>query len=236
VSRDAAAGVRLLLVEDDRMLARGIAAALGQSGYAVDVAGTAHEAARVVHTSAYEIGILDLGLPDGDGLDLLRAWRGEGFAFPVLVLSARSQLDDRVHGLDSGADDYLVKPFALSEIEARLRALLRRPQRELAFQQLGALKLDRAGKRAVVADRALELTRREFDVLDMLMSRAGSVVGKQELIDRVFSCDAEVGTNALEVHVSRLRHKLKCAGVTVRALRGLGYRIEESPVDAGGNP
>ena len=211
------------------MLARGIATALGQSGYAVDVASTADEAMRVVRASDYGIGILDLGLPDGDGLDVLRSWRSDGIAFPVLILSARTDLDDRVRGLDSGADDYLIKPFALSEIEARLRALLRRPQRKLAWLELGSLRVDRAGKQALVGDRTLELTRREFDVLDLLMSRAGKVVAKQELLDNVFSSDADVGPNALEVHISRLRQKLKPAGINVRALRGLGYRIEEAP-------
>jgi DNA-binding response OmpR family regulator len=182
------------------------------------------------------VGILDLGLPDGDGRDVLRAWRRDALHFPVLILTARADLDDRVSGLDSGADDYLVKPFSLAEIEARLRALLRRPQELAAWRQLGRLRFDRAGKRALVDERELELTKREVDVLDLLISAAGRVVGKQALIDAVFSTDADVGPNALEVHISRLRQKLKGAGLHIRVLRGLGYRIEEAaeggPADA----
>jgi two-component system OmpR family response regulator len=227
--------MRLLLVEDDRMLARGIASALSQSGYAVDVAATSDEAMRVVRGAEYAIGILDLGLPDGDGLDLLRAWRREGHDFPVLILSARAHLDHRIRGLDSGADDYLVKPFALREIEARLRALLRRPRERAPAAELGRLRFDRVGRRALVEGREIELTRRELDVLDMLIARAGRVVGKRNLLDRVFPLDADVGPNALEVHVSRLRQKLRPAGLTIRSLRGLGYRLEELQEDGDGD-
>ena len=227
--------MRLLLVEDDRMLARGIASALAQSGYDVDLASSVDQAMRVVHASDYEVGILDLGLPDGDGLDLLRRWRREGIAFPVLILSARTNLDHRVRGLDSGADDYLVKPFALREIEARLRALLRRPRGSSASPTIGRLRYDRAARRAFVDDREIELTRRELDLLEMLVGRAGRVVSKNDLLDGVFSADADVGPNALEVHVSRLRQKLRGARVLVRSLRGLGYRLEEAQDDGDGS-
>ena len=220
--------MRLLLVEDDRLLARGIAAALGQSDYAVDIASTASEAVRIVQATSYDIGLLDLGLPDRDGLDLLREWRGMGIAFPVLILSARANLDDRVRGLDSGADDYLIKPFALTEIEARLRALLRRPTHQQAWHQLGRLRFDCTGKRAAIADREMDLTKRELELLEMLIARAGRVVRKQELLDALFPHPSDVGLNALEVHVSRLRQKLKSAAITIRSLRGLGYRIEEA--------
>ena len=223
--------MNLLLVEDDQPLARGIAAALGQSGYAVDVASTAAAAIEAVRDADYGIGILDLGLPDGDGLDVLQRWRSQGTTFPVLILSARTDLDDRVHGLDSGADDYLVKPFALSEIEARLRALLRRQPREQATREFARLRLDSEGRQAFIDGRPLELTRRELEVLERLLARAGRVVSKLELLDTVYPCDADVGPNALEVHVSRLRHKLKPAGLRVRALRGLGYRLEETRDD-----
>ena len=223
--------MRLLLVEDDRMLARGIASALDQSGYAVDVAASCADAQRAVATAAYEIGILDLGLPDGDGLDLLRDWRSEGIDFPVLILSARGHLDHRVRGLDSGADDYLIKPFALREIEARLRALSRRPRQQVTWQQIGRLRYDRGGRRVFIDDRELELPRREVDVLDMLIANAGRVVPKRELMDTVFSTEDDVGPNALEVHISRLRSKLRSAGVNIRVLRGLGYRLEDGNGD-----
>ena len=221
--------MRLLLVEDDRLLARGIASALDETGYAVDVAGSVDEAARAVHEADYEIGILDLGLPDGDGLALLRAWRSEGIDFPVLILSARGNLDSRVQGLDSGADDYLIKPFALREIEARLRALSRRPRQHAAWQQLGRLRFDRLGNRAFVDERELELTRRELHVLRMLMSEAGRVVNKDDMLDAVYPRVADVAPNAIELQVSRLRQKLRVAGVNIRVLRGVGYRIEEAP-------
>ena len=222
-----ALAMRLLLVEDDRLLARGIASALDEAGYAVDVAGSVGEATRAVHEADYEVGILDLGLPDGDGLELLRAWRSEGIDFPVLILSARGNLDNRVQGLDSGADDYLIKPFALREIEARLRALSRRPRQQAAWQQLGRLRFDRLGNRAFVDDREVELTRRELHVLGMLMSEAGRVVGKDDMMDAVYPRAADVAPNALELQVSRLRQKLRVACVNIRVLRGVGYRIEE---------
>ena len=220
--------MRLLLVEDDRMLARGISAALTQCGYGVDVAATVDDALRLAEGAAYELCILDLSLPDGDGLDVLQHWRKSGERFPVLVLSARGDLQDRVTGLDAGADDYLIKPFALSEIEARIRALLRRPQHQVEWHQLGRLFFDRRGERALVDGRELDLTKRELEVLDVLMSRAGRVASKQTLIEAVFSSEADVGPNALEAHISRLRQKLRPAAVHIRGLRGLGYRIEEA--------
>ena len=227
--------MRLLLVEDDRMLARGIAAALKQCGYGVDTAPTVGDAMRLVQAHEYELCILDLSLPDGDGLDVLQRWRTSGIRFPVLVLSARGDLQDRVTGLDAGADDYLIKPFALTEIEARIRALLRRPREQVQWHQLGRLFFDRNGERALVDGRELDLTKRELDVLDVLMSRAGRVASKQALIEAVFSSDADVGPNALEAHISRLRQKLRPAAVHIRGLRGLGYRIEEM-IDGGNEP
>ena len=224
--------VRLLLVEDDRMLARRMVAALDQSGYGVDVAATAADAVRMAQEMPYELCILDLGLPDGDGLDVLRSWHEGGSPFPVLVLSARGDLQDRVDGLDAGADDYLAKPFALSEIEARIRALLRRPKDQVEWQQLGRLFFDRSTRRALVDGREVDLTKREAEVLELLMSRVGRVASKEALIESVFPFEADVGPNALEAHVSRLRSKLKPAGLNIRSLRGLGYRIEEA-LDAG---
>jgi DNA-binding response OmpR family regulator len=225
--------MRLLLIEDDHMLSRGIRAALSKSGYAVDIAGSGGDAMRVARTSSFDAGILDLGLPDVDGMELLQQLRLEGVAFPILILSARDGLNDRVAGLDAGADDYLIKPFALSELQARLRALLRRREENVPWFQLGRLRVDSMGKRAFVENAEIDLTRREFTVLEILIRRAGRVVSKEALFDAVFHDDFEVAPNALEVHVSRLRCKLRPAGVGIRALRGLGYRIEQGAGDDG---
>jgi DNA-binding response OmpR family regulator len=219
--------MRVLLIEDDSMLARGIRAALSHSGYDVEVAPTAESALRLARAATFNIGILDLGLPDRDGLELLSDMRREGVPFPILILSARDGLNDRIRGLDTGADDYLVKPFALGELEARLRALLRRAEENTPWRQLGELRFDVDGKRALVGDEPVELTAREVSILEILISRARKVVSKQALFDAVFPHETDAAPNALEVHVSRLRHKLKPAGVTIRSLRGLGYRIEE---------
>lgn len=228
--------MRLLLVEDDNMLARGIATALAQSNYEVTATGTADQALRLARDSRFDIGILDLGLPDRDGLELLRAIREQGSSFPILILSARDGIDDRIRGLDVGGDDYLVKPFALRELEARLRALLRRASEEPGTVQLGSLRYDIAARRALVGGSEIELTARELSLLEALMKQSRKIISKQALFDAVFSYETDVATNALEVQISRLRQKLKLAGVSIRSLRGLGYRIEEVPDGGGKTP
>jgi DNA-binding response OmpR family regulator len=222
-----------LLIEDDSMLARGVAAALAQTGYTVQIAATANEALTLTRAGPFNVGILDLGLPDRDGIELLRELRRDGAAFPILILSARDGLNDRIRGLDTGADDYLVKPFALGELEARLRALLRRADENASMLELGELKFDVAGKRALVRGELLELTAREVAILATLLARAQKIVTKTALFDAVFPLETEAAPNALEVHVSRLRQKLKRSGVTIRGVRGLGYRIEECPEHGG---
>jgi two-component system OmpR family response regulator len=229
---EARSALRLLLIEDDAALARAIEAALRQSGYAVALAATAAEALRLARLNEFDLGILDLGLPDRDGIDLLSDLRAVGTAFPILILSARDALGDRIRGLDSGADDYLVKPFALEELEARLRVLRRRTEEHAGWKQLGALRFDVAGRRALIREDAIDLTAREVAILDVLLAKARKVVSKQALFDAVFPAETDAAPNALEVHVSRLRHKLAPAGVTIRSVRGLGYRIEE---DSGSN-
>jgi DNA-binding response OmpR family regulator len=221
--------LRILLIEDDPMLGRGISAALAQSGYQVQVGLTAQAALHLARSSPFELVILDLGLPDRDGLDLLGEMRREGMLFPILILSARDQLNDRIRGLDAGADDYLVKPFALGELEARLRALLRRAQEPDLWRQIGNLRFDRVGKHAFVGEEPIALTVRELSILEMLMEHAGKVVSKQALFGAVFPQQTDPAPNALEVRVSRLRQKLQEAGVDIRGVRGLGYRIEEKP-------
>ena len=219
--------MRVLLIEDDAPLARGIAAALTQSGYDVDVASTAEIALQLARTTSFNVGILDLGLPDRDGLELLQDIRRGPLQFPILILSARDGLNDRIRGLDTGADDYLVKPFALGELEARLRALLRRTEENDEWRQVGLLRFDAAEKRALIGDTEIELTARELAILSVLISRSRRIVSKQALFDAVFPHETDAAPNALEVHVSRLRHKLRPARVTIRSLRGLGYRLED---------
>ncbi len=223
--------MHLLLIEDDEILARGIAAALAQSDYSVDIAGTAQRARERASEAPFSAGILDLGLPDGDGLDLLREMRSRGLSFPILVLSARDGLNDRVVGLNAGADDYLVKPFAVAELEARLRALLRRAEERPGTTRIGRVRFEAAARQAYVGDKRIDLTSREATILERLLATPRRVVAKHALFDAVFSLDTEAAPNALEVQVSRLRQKLKGAGVHIRSIRGLGYRIEETCAD-----
>ncbi|MCC6302088.1 MAG: response regulator [Gammaproteobacteria bacterium] len=221
--------MKLLLVEDDNSLAAGLVTALAHAGYEIDHVTRAMEARQVVQARAYDVGVLDLGLPDGDGIELLRALRGRQVGFPILILTARDGLDDRVRGLDAGADDYLVKPFAVRELEARLRAMTRRHDSRLSpWRRLGALRVDLAGAGITIADVPVDLTARELAVLTSLMRVPGRIVNKETLFALVFPEEAEASDNALEVQVSRLRRKLEGAGVRIRALRGLGYRIEEA--------
>jgi two-component system, OmpR family, response regulator len=223
--------MRLLLIEDDEPLARGIAAALLQSGYIVSVAASAEHALQFGRRVEFDLGILDLGLPDRDGIELLRTLRSEGLAFPILILSARDALNDRIRGLDSGADDYLVKPFALEELEARLRALLRRSEEHAVWRQMGELQFDVVGRRALIGEQHVDLTARELAILDVLIAKPRKIVRKQTLFDSVFPVETDAAPNALEVHISRLRHKLARSGVTIRSVRGLGYRLEEVAAD-----
>ncbi|MGE5468737.1 MAG: response regulator [Ignavibacteria bacterium] len=221
-------GTRVLLVEDEASLAQAIAAALRAGGLAVDAVARGAEALRVARSGHFDIGILDLGLPDCDGVDLLRDMRSEGIAFPVIILTARDALDDRVQGLDAGADDYLTKPFALAELEARMRALLRRNEDNLPWRQVGGLRIAMNGGGVFVDGAPLDLTPRELAVLETLAKRAGRIVTKEHLFASVFPGDSDSNPNAVEVHISRLRRKIETAGATIRALRGIGYRLEAS--------
>ena len=219
--------MRLLLIEDDAGLADGLQHSLAQSGFVVDVATTGAAGKSASATTRYEMIILDLGLPDIDGLALLRELRGSGITAPVLILTARGDLNDRIAGLDAGADDYLAKPFALGELEARVRALMRRgtesgPQKT----QIGNLVYDSSTRRVTVGTNDLELTARELSVLEALLRRPKAVVSKEQLFESLYSWDSEANLNAVEVYVSRLRKKLEPAGVGIRMFRGLGYRLE----------
>ncbi|HSE02426.1 MAG TPA: response regulator, partial [Burkholderiales bacterium] len=220
--------MRLLIVEDDPVLADGLVRSLRSSDYAVDCAVDGGEADHVLSTNTYDLVILDLGLPRLDGYEVLRRLRRRGSRTPVLILTALDSLEDRVKGLDLGADDYLTKPFDLPELEARVRALIRRGQSGGgSLLTHGALTLDTAGRRASLDGEPLELSAREIGVLEVLMLRSGRVVNKDQLAEELYGWDEEVSANAIEVYVHRLRRKLEPAGVTIRTIRGLGYLLEK---------
>lgn len=218
----------LLLVEDDRDLARGLASSLAQSGYQTDVVHRGHAALEACQKQTYDVVILDLGLPDLDGINVLRRLRQDGIAVPVLVLTARIDVDDRVLGLDAGGDDYLAKPFALTEVEARIRALLRRSTSGYDRIKFSELNFDTAAREATVSGREIVLTASELAVLETLLRRPGKVVSKAYLLETVYAQGEDPNPAMIEVFVSRLRRKLNeaQARVHIRGLRGLGYRIE----------
>jgi len=219
--------VRLLLVEDNQALAASVAKTFRTKGYAVDAVATADDAGSALRMQPYDLLILDLGLPDGDGLDVLRRLRHGKSRLPVLVVTARASLQNRVAGLNLGADDYLVKPFALEELEARAGALIRRGTGGSgAVLSHGRLTLDTAGRIAAVDGVPIDLPRRELCLLELLLLRSGQVVEKHVLLEKLFSYDEEAGVNAIEIYVHRLRKKLEPAGVRVRTVRGLGYLLE----------
>ena len=218
--------MRLLIVEDDAALARGILKVFRDEGLAVDHVSTGQDALNVVRMEPYSAIILDLGLPDMDGLSVLRQIRQAHIPVPILILTARDGTMDRVHGLNEGADDYLSKPFAVEELEARVRALIRRgqgnPEPVLA---LGLFRLDRATGAAYIGDEVMDLTRRERAVLETLVAKNGSVVPKARLSADVFGYDDAVAPNALEVYIARLRRKLGNSGIEIVTIRGLGYLL-----------
>lgn len=222
--------MRVLIVEDNPILADGLTRSLRQADYAVDCVSDGAEADHVLAAQNYDLVILDLGLPNIDGFEVLRHLRRRGAKVPVLVLTARDALQDRVKGLDLGADDYMTKPFDLPELEARVRALIRRGQSGgSSMLTHGALTLDIAGRRATLNGEPLDLSARELGVLEVLMLRSGRVVGKEQLAEQLYGWDEEVGANAIEVYVHRLRRKLEPAGVAIRTIRGLGYLLEKAP-------
>ncbi|MCW5624482.1 MAG: response regulator transcription factor [Burkholderiales bacterium] len=223
--------MRLLIVEDDPVIADALIRALRAHGHAVDHAADGATADRALGQYPYDLVVLDLGLPGLDGMDVLRRVRTRGSHVPVLVLTARDALEDRVSGLDAGADDYLVKPFDLPEFEARVRALLRRRDASPTGRiEIGAVIVDLDGRRAYHGAQRIELSAREFGVLETLARRAGRVVSKEQLLESLTGWDDDVGLNAIEVYVHRLRKKLEPAGVDIRTLRGLGYLIDKAGV------
>jgi two-component system OmpR family response regulator len=221
--------MRILIVEDDEMLAEAVAAALRQSAHLVTRAASGDEADRLLAGDDFDLVLLDLGLPRLDGLEVLRRLRQRRSRVPVLALTARDSPEDRVAGLDLGADDYLTKPFRLDELEARVRALIRRAN-ALASSEIvhGRLRLDMAGRRLACDGQPVELSARELAVVELLLMREGRVVTKQQIIDHLYGWDDVSSVNAVEVFVYRLRRKLAFTGVDIKTVRGMGYLIEKA--------
>lgn len=219
--------MRVLIVEDDRLLANGLTETLRRAGYVVDAVPSAEAADAALKVTDVDLLVLDIGLPGMDGFTFLRRLRARGGQQAVLVLTARDAVSDRVHGLTVGADDYLAKPFASEELVARVSALARRGRAmKSRLIEHGALTIDLERKRAMVDARALDLSQREYAILEYLFSNVGAIVGKDKIAGAVASWDEHISPNAIEVHISRLRAKLEPAGVVIRTIRGLGYLIE----------
>jgi two-component system response regulator QseB len=220
--------MRLLLVEDDPMIGEALARGLRGDGFALDWAHDALEADTALRTQSYDLALFDLGLPRGDGLSLLRTLRARGDAMPVLIVTARDAVADRIAGLDAGADDYLIKPFDLDELAARIRAVLRRRAgRGTPLLQAGPVSLDPALRRVTVRGEPVALSAREFALLRALLDRPGAVLSRAQLEERLYGWDDAVGSNAVEVHLHALRRKLG-PGV-VRNLRGVGWSVPDEP-------
>jgi DNA-binding response OmpR family regulator len=220
--------MRLLLVEDNARLSKLLSRVLVAEGFAVDGAATLRAAQELLELVAYDLIIVDLGLPDGDGLTLIKAVRARSDSTPILIITARGGLDDRITGLDLGADDYLVKPFATEELTARGRALLRRPGGVLAtILTAGNLSLDCNSREARVDNMRIDLPPRELSLLELLLRRAGQVVPRTNLENGLYSMGEEVSPNALEAAVSRLRRRLAAAGsdVALHTAHGIGYAL-----------
>lgn len=220
--------MRILLVEDDAILADSLSCSLRLSGYAVDGSNSGDNAIVVLEHFKFDLVILDLGLPKLDGFDVLRHMRARRSQVPVLILTARDSLEDRVRGLDLGADDYLTKPFDLPELEARVRALLRRGSCATSAKLTwGPLTLDTTARRAFVGGQDMELPAREVTVLEVLLLYSGTTVSKEQMTGHLYSWDQEVTPNAIEVYIHRLRRKLEPFNINIRTLRGLGYLLDD---------
>jgi two-component system OmpR family response regulator/two-component system response regulator TctD len=219
--------MRILLAEDDPIIADGLIRSLRKSGYAVDHVANGADADAAVLAQQFDLLILDLGLPKLSGIEVLRRLRARKAVLPVLVLTAQDGIGDRVRGLDAGADDYLTKPFALPELEARVRALTRRGTGLPTQIELGALIYDQGDRVVRVHGQVVELSAREMALLEILLLRVGRLVSKEQLVDHLCGWGEEVSTNAIEVYVHRLRKKLESASVQIATVRGLGYCLEK---------
>jgi two-component system OmpR family response regulator len=220
--------VRILVVEDDALLAEGLTSVLTRAGHVVEHATTGRHADILLVDEQFDLVVLDVGLPDIDGFEVLRRLRQRHSATNVLVLTARDAVEDRVRGLDLGADDYLTKPFSVNEFEARVRALLRRGAAPAAPWSVAGMTVDVAAKRIRIDDRPVDLTPREWALLELLLTHPGRVLSKDQIAESLFTFDEQLSANAIEVHVSRLRTKIQPAGARIRTVRGFGYLWEGS--------
>lgn len=227
--------MRILIAEDDSIIADGLSRSLRRSGYAVDCANNGLDADTALLTNAYDLLILDIGLPKLSGLEVLKRLRARNSQLPVLILTALDGTSDRVRGLDLGADDYMAKPFELVELEARVRALTRRSAGTAPVMQFGELTYDQVGRVAQLKGQTLDLSARELGLLEILLSRIGRLVSKDQLVDHLCGWGEEVSHNAIEVYVHRLRKKLEPGGVRIATVRGLGYCLEKPPIPASGS-
>lgn len=219
--------MKLLLIEDELALSEALTALLRSEGFAIDAVASLHSAEAAIRVSTYDGLLLDLYLPDGDGMAWLRQLRAKGNTTPMIIMTARDQVSDRIAGLQSGADDYVIKPFDVQELLARLGAVLRRAQGNASnCLQVGSLSLDLQGHRARLDTQDIELTAKEWAVLEKLASRPGRIVNKEALDQALYSFDDDIGSNTLEVYISRIRKKI--GKQRVETVRGLGYRLVEA--------
>lgn len=224
--------MRILIAEDDAVIADGLVHALRKTGCAVDHVTNGSDADAVLQREQFDLLVLDLGLPKVHGLDVLRRLRARKNSLPVLILTAQDGVAERVAGLDAGADDYLTKPFALPELEARIRALVRRGSGNPTGLSVGPLTYSQTERVARLNGEIVDLSAREIALLEVLLLRAGRVVSKEQLVEQLCGWDEEVSANAIEVYVHRLRKKLEPSGVRIATLRGLGYSLQK-PATAG---
>lgn len=219
--------MRILIVEDDRLVAQGLKDGLQQLGYTCDVAQSAEEAEVYVMDEVFDIALVDISLPKADGISFIRNLRKRGNPLPALILTASGSMDDTVRGLDSGADDYMIKPYRLPEVAARIRALIRRSNAIAdACLHHDGLCLDTRSHTATLNGEKLELTKREWAILEMLLMASPAVVSKDKLVQSLAGWDKEITPNAIEVHLSRLRQKLLAGSIVIRTVRGIGYRVD----------
>jgi len=219
--------MRILIVEDDSLVAHGLKQGLQQLGYTCDVAHSAEEADVCLGDENFDIALVDISLPKADGLSFIRKLRTRGNPLPALVLTASGSMDDTVRGLDAGADDYMIKPYRLPEVAARIRALIRRSNAiSDACLRHDGLCLDTRSHTASLNGQELELTNREWAILEMLLMASPAVVSKDKLVQRLAGWDKDITPNAIEVHLSRLRQKLSSGSIVIRTVRGIGYRVD----------
>ena len=221
--------MRIMVVEDDKILGAAVEKSLRYEGFAVDWVRSAKKAIQFALLEHFDLLVLDLGLPDDDGFKVIRKLRDEGQSLLILIMSARDGIDDRVRALDEGADDYVVKPVAMSELHARVRAMLRR---RLSFatttMKFGELELDIKGKRASIGERYIDLSAREWGVLEYLIANTGRIISKDQIIQAIANWDEALSQNAIKAYVHRIRGKIEGSGLNIRTVRGLGYLLEEA--------